>query len=260
MTDLQSFCFVLTVAEGKRLIAKAVAALPVVQQARQQGLIAVCKGTTNSYVAEELLGRTIDKGSYVLGRTVPAKAAADEVFAGEMAEVILADGRPVTMTLREALEQMQTGDVVIKGANALNYENGVAGVLVGHRAGGTVGTIIGSVYGKGLHLIIPVGLEKETSSDITEISVLINEDPSLTRPGFPALWPLQGEIITELEALELLTGCEACQVAAGGVCGAEGAIWLGVWGSAGQIAAARQLIEGLQGEAAFGLSCGEWHQ
>lgn len=251
MADLKSFCFVLTVAQGKRLIARAVAALPVVQQARNQGLIAVCKGTTNAYVAEELLGQPIAKGAYVLGRILPAGADTGEVFRGELPEVILKDGQPVQMTLHEAVSQMQRGDVVIKGANALNHESGLAGLLVGHPEGGTIGAVIGVVYGKGLHLVLPVGLEKEIAGDILEISALINEDPTVTRPGSPALWPLQGEIVTELEALELLTGCEAYQVGAGGVCGAEGAVWLGVWGSEAQVQVARDLVTDLQGEPAF---------
>jgi hypothetical protein len=68
----------------------------------------------------------------------------------------------------------------------------------------------------------------------------------------PALWPVQAEIVTELEALEVPTGVEAHQIGAGGVCGAEGGIWLAVWGDDEQIAATRSLIESVQGEPAFG--------
>ena len=42
--------FVLTVAESKRLIAKGVAALPQVQRAMKEGIVAVAPGTTNGYV------------------------------------------------------------------------------------------------------------------------------------------------------------------------------------------------------------------
>ncbi|MHC4704557.1 MAG: hypothetical protein ACYTFQ_28760, partial [Planctomycetota bacterium] len=64
---------VLTVSESKRLIAKAVAQMPVVKEALRDGMIIIAKGTTNTYVAEELLGRKIARGAYVLGRTYPAK-------------------------------------------------------------------------------------------------------------------------------------------------------------------------------------------
>ena len=49
----------LTVAESKRLIAKGVAAHPAVRQALENGLVAIAKGTTNGYVAEEILGQQI---------------------------------------------------------------------------------------------------------------------------------------------------------------------------------------------------------
>ncbi|MHC4574780.1 MAG: hypothetical protein ACYS76_11740 [Planctomycetota bacterium] len=64
---------VLTVSESKRLIAKAVAEMPIVKEALTKGMVIVCKGTTNTYVAEELLGRKIPHGAYVYGRTYPAK-------------------------------------------------------------------------------------------------------------------------------------------------------------------------------------------
>ena len=252
MGDVHSYAFVLTVAEGKRLLAKGVAALPVVRRALEGGMILVCKGTTNAYVVEELTGQAINQGAYVLGRTLPAKADTAGVFEGSLPELVLVQGQPAQMSMKEAVSQMRCGDVVIKGANALNYEAGVAGLLVGHPEGGTIGLVLGPVYGKGLHLVIPVGLEKEIAEDIRELAALINEDPETSRPAMASLWPIEGEIVTELEALELLTGCEAHQISAGGVCGAEGASWFAVWGTAPEVAACKALVEGIQGEPGFG--------
>jgi hypothetical protein len=252
MADLHSYSFVLTVAEGKRLIARGVAALPAVQQAMADGIVVVTKGSTNAYVAEELLGAPIAKGAYVLGRTLPAQANTSGVFAGNLPEVIFVHGQQSELTLKEVVLQMKCGDVVIKGANALNRESGTVGLLVGHPEGGTLGVILGSAYGKGLHLICPVGLEKEISEDIQDVAARINQEPETSRPGMPSLWPYQPEIVTELEALELLTGVEAHQIGAGGLCGAEGGNWLAVWGDEEQIAATKALIESLQGEPAFG--------
>jgi len=252
MAALKTYSFVLTVSEGKRLIAKAVAALPAVQQAMQSGIVVVTKGTTNAYVAEELLGEKIAKGAYVLGRTLPAKSDTAGVFSGSIPEVIFIKGQQTQLTLQDVVLQMKCGDVLIKGANALNYDQGLVGLLVGHPEGGTLGTIIGSAYGKGLHLICPVGLEKEIAEDIQALAELINQDPETSRQGMPSLWPVQAEIVTELDALELLTDVEAHQIGAGGVCGAEGGNWLAVWGDEEQIEATRTLIESLQGEPAFG--------
>ena len=59
---------ILTVSESKRLIAKAVAALPEVQNAMKEGTVVVATGTTNAFVLEELWGRKIDKRGYALYR------------------------------------------------------------------------------------------------------------------------------------------------------------------------------------------------
>jgi len=252
MTALSTYSFVLTVAEGKRLIAKGVVQLPAVQRALREGTVVVCKGSTNAYIVEELTGQSFDKGSYVLGRTVPTGRDTAAAFQGARDELVLRCGQPVDLPYREALAEAKRGDVVIKGANALNYEAGVAGLLVGHPEGGTVAAIIGHVYGKGLHLIIPVGLEKEVAEDLRELGALINQDPEVSRAGMPSLWLIEGEIITELEALELLTGVEAHQISAGGLCGAEGGSWFAVWGTEDEIAACKTLVESLHGEPPFG--------
>ena len=69
---MQMSC-VLTVSESKALIAKGVAKLDYVQKALKGGIVAVAKGTTNSYVVEEILGKDIHKPDYCTGVTMPAK-------------------------------------------------------------------------------------------------------------------------------------------------------------------------------------------
>ena len=48
---------VLTPAESKRLIAKAVAAMPEIKKAKEHAQIVIGHGSTNVCVAEEILGR-----------------------------------------------------------------------------------------------------------------------------------------------------------------------------------------------------------
>ncbi|MBL7133623.1 MAG: hypothetical protein ISS78_05950, partial [Phycisphaerae bacterium] len=50
--------FVVTPAMGKRLIGKAVAAHPAVQAVLKKGTLVIVAGTTNGYVAEEILAAT----------------------------------------------------------------------------------------------------------------------------------------------------------------------------------------------------------
>ena len=53
--------FVLTVAESKRLIARALKRHPAVVAALGRGTVAVAKGTTDAYVYEELSGEGIHR-------------------------------------------------------------------------------------------------------------------------------------------------------------------------------------------------------
>ena len=253
--------FVLTVAEGKRLIARAVAAMPEICRARENGLIMIGKGTTNAYVVEELLGHPIDKGSYVLGRTVPQHrgSRAENVFGGAMPDVVLRNGEVVEgLSVVDAVQkEAKAGDVVIKGANALDYQKGVAGVLIGHPQGGTFGGIIGAVYGKGLHLVIPVGLEKQIAGDLERISNDIQMVPELVRPHVPGIALMRGLIVTEIEALSMLTGATVLQIGAGGVCGAEGGVWLLASGTLEQVSGVERILETVLGEPEFGTANAE---
>jgi hypothetical protein len=245
--------FSLTVSESKRLIAKGVAKLPCIQRAMEKGLVAVCKGTTNAYVLEELLGKPVEKTGYVLGATIPVKGAARaSLLPGSIPEVVFRDGRPADdlPTIQDAFKVMKRGDIVIKGANALDYERKLAGVLIGHPEGGTVGSFAGRMHGRKFGLVIPVGLEKQVAGDLRAAEVdLLSAGPE--RYTGPSLWLIHGEIVTEIEAIRLLVGAEAAQIGAGGIGRAEGAVWLMVKGPEEAVAAATALIEGLQGEPPF---------
>lgn len=254
MGDFAAQSVVLTVAESKRLIAKGVAADPRVTMAMEDGWVAVCKGTTNAYVLEELLGHDIEKGKYVLGNVVPTgNAEAKKAFKGSIPEIIFHDGEPVVgMTVAEAVNEMGVGDVVIKGANAIDYQQGLAGLLIGHPAGGTLGAILGAVYGRGLELIVPVGLEKQVATGLST-------DP-LTRPAWmgrndiPRLWVFPASLFTEIEAIQTVVeigDITIRQIGAGGVCGAEGAVWLMISGFEEDLAPVAEVIAQVQGEPSF---------
>jgi hypothetical protein len=242
--------FVLTVAESKRLIARAIRRHPAVIRAMNQGLLAIAKGTTNAYVAEELLGEGIHKPHYCTGVTKPSTGAEWARTAAELPDVVLRQTeRQEGMTAVEAAGQMGPGDVFIKGANALNYETCQAGILIGHPTGGTIGAAIGSVIARRATLLIPVGLEKSIPGDIHEIHRRLyradNHDEG------PTLWPVDGEVFTEIEAVQLLSGASAAPIAAGGVAGAEGSVRLSVWGAPDQVDRASGAIEDVLGEPPF---------
>jgi len=242
---------VFTVAESKRLIAKAVARMPLVQNALHNGMVIVCRGTTNTYVAEELLGRKIPHGAFVLGRVLPAKGGKSMPQLEPIQEVILVKGqyRP-DLALDEALQRLAPGDVIIKGGNALDYERKTVGVWTGSPTGGTTGKILPYIRAGKAHLVIPIGLEKQVSGRVTEIAAKTNQPvDSLTR--LPRMRILPGRIVTEIEALKILANVDAFQASAGGVGGAEGAVWL-VWrGRRDDVERALQIASSIQGEAPF---------
>jgi len=240
---------VLTVSQSKRLIARGVKNHPVVKTAYHNGVIGICRGTTCSYVAEEFIGKPLEHFSYTTGLTLPpSPSPIIEALETKVHDVIIRKGE-IHMdgeTVIEASKNMNPGDVIIKGANALNYRNRVAGCLVGHPAGGTVGGFWGALYGKKIRLVIPVGLEKEIAADILEVSSFSMDE----NPG-NALFPMTGIIITEIEAVEMLTGTAACQIAAGGIRGAEGSVRLLISGTAGQIDRVKTILEEIRTESPF---------
>lgn len=238
---------VLTVAEGKRLIAKGVASLDVVQERMQRGMIVLATGSTNAYIYEELTGQAIDKRTYISGRTTPAKGV--QTWKVEaLPDLVLVDGKPAPELSRlSALEKMQAGDLFIKGANALNYAQGVAGITVGSPTGGTIGAALRALKTRELCLLIPVGLEKEVPFDIERASALLSA-PDEALGAVHTLWPVRGVIFTEIEALRTLCTIDAYPVAAGGVAGAEGGLRLLLVGTAEALKRTLALVESIQGE------------
>jgi len=240
---------VLTVAESKRLIARGVARLEIIQERLQKGMIMISSGTTNAYIVEELLGEEMDKRSYVTGRVKPRGKQLH--WPKLRPDVVLRNGElDPSLDRFTAVEVMEAGDIFIKGANALNYRRGVAGVLVADRRGGTIGGVIGPIIARKIRLLIPVGLEKEVAFDIEKVARRIQE-PEEGVERVTSLFPIRGLIFTEIEALRTLAGVEAVQVAAGGISGAEGGVWLLLQGTEEQVERALEIVESVQGELPF---------
>jgi len=71
-----------------------------------------------------------------------------------------------------------------------------------------------SIVARKVHLIIPVGLEKQVAGDLVDLTLKMRE-PMESLNDLPSMWLLTGEIVTELEAIKMLTGATAFQVNAG---------------------------------------------
>ena len=244
-----SFAVALTVAQSKRLIAKGVVASPEFRRALAQGKILIIKGTTNAYVVEEATGESIAKGTFARGLTLPHGAHRRKSDGPALGDVLIDHGQVnLHADIDDVIDSLGSGDLILKGANALNYSKGVAGILIGNPISGTIGQALRRAVGSHVSLMVPVGLEKEIGGDILEVSGF------LMRPEHQgeAMMPVWSGIFTEIEALAVLCGVQARHIASGGIGGAEGAVWLALDGSEEQLAAARALLAGIYAEPGLG--------
>jgi len=241
---------ILTVSESKRLIAKAVKEMPIVKDALADGTVIIIKGTTNRYVAEEITGKKIEKAAFVRGRIEPEKGGKRLPEVKVLPDVVLEKGKIVDIPLADAVKKLKPGDVVIKGANALDYKNKLAAVNIGDPSGGTTGISLPYVVARKAYLVIPVGLEKLVAEDIVDLTLKMRE-PVETLNGLQSMFLLTGEIVTELEAINILTGATAFQCSAGGIGGAEGSVWLVFRGTKEQVTKALDLVHSIQGEPPY---------
>jgi len=240
---------VLNPSQSKRLIARAVAQLPIVQDAFRHGRLIIGNGVTNAFVAEEITGKKMPKWRYAAGVVAGGRLDVTE-GATRPAPVALRHGKPFRGGWVALLQEFERGDVFIKGANAVDGEGNV-GILLGSPVGGTVGQMYGIVAARGAHLVVPVGLEKMVP-DVIEAArhcgaTTVDFADGITC-GLAVL--TNAEVVTELEAFDVLFGVEAWQVASGGVAGSEGAVVIAIEGPAAAVKRAFACCESLAGEAA----------
>lgn len=250
--------FLITPAAGKRLIAKALAKYPAITEALKSGTVAIIAGTTNGYVAEELLSsigqmEDFSRKRFFRGIILPPGGPVtstgrvrDET--GFPGDVIIKEGIwQKGLTIFDVVDDLKEGDVILKGANALNLPLGQAGIYIGDPFGGTIGAALQAVVGRRVRLILPVGIEKRVYGDLNELAQHLNV------PGAqgPRLLPVPGEIFTEIEAVSFLTGAKAEPVAAGGISGAEGAVWFAISGGNEELESAEKLLKSIIYEPSF---------
>jgi hypothetical protein len=112
-------------------------------------------------------------------------------------------------TIFDVVDDLKEGDVILKGANALDLQRRQAAILIGHPQGGTTIAAMQAAVGHRVRLILPVGLEKRVPGDLMDLARRLNEPGS----SGPRLFPAHGEVFTEIDAISLLTGARAELVA-----------------------------------------------
>lgn len=257
----------LTPTESKKLIAKAVAKMEVVQRAAQEGVIAIHPSSSTYFIVEELLGERANTTAWACGIVVP-KATCIEMGsrvskdAGDVFDEkgrggpedfrltwVIKDGTLRTgIKLGTLLGEMGPQDVYIKGVNALDME-GTVGVLIGNPVeGGTIARVVAASRRKGFPLIFPVGLEKLVPHPIREASKEAQRRNLDYCTGMACnLMPVAGAVVTEITAFDILSGAKATVIAAGGLSGAEGAVTLVLTGGEEQVSPAITFFEASKG-------------
>lgn len=221
--------FTLTSSESKRLIAKAVAAMPEVQEAVSEGYLIIGRGSTNAYIAEELLDRSIEKEKYVAGQIIRGVPCA--LMQGvRLQSVVFHRGKVLDAEPSSLLGKLGRGDILLKGANAIDH-SGTIGVFMASPLGGTMGEFYLPMKARGSMVIYPVGLEKMIPSveEAARMGGILAFERSIGVPvGMVCV--ADGIPYTELDALEELFGVEAVHFASGGYGGSEGCVTIAIEG------------------------------
>lgn len=238
---------VLNPAASKRVLSKAVAGLPEVQEAYANHRLAVSTCTTSAFLLEELTGEKISPFCYCIGMVANGMLTTSVQEDREASRFFL-KGQRVDEEARTFFEAFEKGDVAIKGANAVDPQGNV-GVLAANPQSGTIGALLSRVAVRGLSIILPVGLEKLVAS-VPEAAAGWGQLTLSRSMGLPVwLFPFTaGLVVTEIEALGLLAGVKVRHVASGGIAGSEGAVVLLLEGYADNVAKAWDIVQAVKDE------------
>lgn len=247
-------CVVLGSGAAKRVIAKGVAALPVVKSALTNGTIVITLGTTNAIVAEEILGKSIDRAAFAAGFI-------DDRFnvnarLGEIDEIVIRNGEQVEIDEEDLLDSLSAGDVIIKGGNAIDPWGGV-GVLMASRTAGTAGRYYSIALARGVEVVIPISLQKAIHTSVNDLAREMGSEKIDLCMGLPCgMHPLVGRVVTEIDALEALFPVQVMQIASGGVGSGAGSVSLLITGQEAAVRAAFDLAKNLSTEPDISLQGG----
>jgi hypothetical protein len=238
---------VLTPAESRRLLAKAIVSLPEVRWAYEHGKLAVPAGSSGAFVVEELTGEKIPPYRFCVGMSA----------AGMLTQTLIEDriygrfydkGEQPDIPYQDFLKSLGKGDVIIKGANAIDSAGNV-GVLLSSDIGGLIGAMFGIASSRGIKVIAPVGLEKQVAS-VPEAAAgwgqLTLEYSMGLFVGMSCLSNVH--VLTEIQALGVMAGVRVRHLGSGGIGGSEGAVTLLIEGYAENFEKALEIVRVVKGE------------
>ncbi|MDM7996485.1 MAG: hypothetical protein QUT30_12480 [Acidobacteriota bacterium] len=253
---------VLTPAESKKLIAKAIARLDSVQKAAQDGIIALHPSSSTYFLVEEITGSKPKTNYWVCGVVTPRgmcvemamvlgsglTPAEESADPGELQGTwVIERGKLGSQeTLSSILYRMTASDIYVKGVNALDSEGNV-GILFGLE--GSMGYIQAARKKRNFTIIYPAGMEKLIPIPVKKAAKEAKLTQYESGMGMPVgLYPCPpGVTVTEVQAIEILSGASAVPIASGGLGGAEGAITLVLKGKTHEVRKALNVVEQSKG-------------
>ena len=259
---------ILTPTEAKCFISKAIVRMGVVQKALQNGTVVIHPSSSTYFLVKEITGDVPRTIYWLLGCVLPQGFCTEANIHGKqspspsqakgaksLSEMfpfawVIKKGKFLTgITLGELLAEMSPEDVYIKGCNAVDVE-GNSGVLFGHEGGGTIAHVMGVQMQKRFQVVLAVGLEKLIPVSIAEAAKTSARHKEFDYGmGMPCgLYPIKGgTTVTEIQAVEILTGAKATPIASGGLGGAEGATVLVIEGDKEQVTRTIEYVEQSKG-------------
>jgi hypothetical protein len=252
---------VLNPTESKRLIAKAIVEMDVFRKAIRDGIVVIHPSSTTYYIFEFVTGQK-PEGIWLVGMLCPKGACVEGLTQRVMEEdhyqelsdpanfpfswVFRKGKLERSEKLSDVLNEMGEGDVYVKGVNAID-DHGYVGVLLASLAGGTIGKVLRAEKQRKFTMIYAGGLEKFIPGSLQKVAKDSGRPNTSDAMGIPcAILPIRGQAVTEVEALNILTGADGIPIAAGGVGGAEGSIMMVVKGNEEQVKQAIQLARDMK--------------
>ena len=249
---------VLNPAQSRRLVAKGAVASPIVQNAYKNGMIIIGRGITNAYVSEEFFDIKIENKTNQTAGFVGAGATNGTTTPPPCTWHVIEKGKVLEgADSNVEVNRFKKGDVVIKGANAIDH-TGLTGTYASNLRTGTMGAMWPYVTVRGAEFIVPVSLEKMVPCVMTaaQNSGVYHFDYTMGLPAKVVILP-EAKAITEIESMAILFGIKAYHIGSGGVAGSEGSVHLTLEGDQDKVEAAFELVKSLKNEPPVGAPGGQ---
>lgn len=219
--------------ESKELISRGVLLHPKFIKAYENNKVLLKGGTTVSRISEKLVGKPLR----ICGRVTERGTVSSYKILNEFHSIILQNKsyKNIDNNFVDEVGKLGPNDLIVCSANIID-NNGNAALMAGSEGGGKVGLSLGAWYSEGIDVLIPVGMEKMVKGNVNDIIKKTGRKNKDFSYGMSVgLFPIIGEIITEIEAIKLIGNFDVFPIGCGGLGKASGSITLEVHGEESEV-------------------------